>query len=85
MCFKEIGCQFNFIQVDLKGSRLPQHNSSLLDCVAPPVVIIMDANLGNMSHLSLGKGNISRLYLIDSGLEQIYHTTFDSYQEVVSK
>lgn len=68
------------IQVDLKGSRLPQTNSSLLDCATPPVVVIADANLGNVAHLSLGRGNTSRLYLINCGLKQISRTTFDGYQ-----
>ncbi|XP_022598134.1 toll-like receptor 13 [Seriola dumerili] len=72
--------QLNRIEVDLKGSRLPQHNSSLLNCSAPAVVIIMDANFGNVAHLSLGKGNTSGLYLINCGLKQISYTTFDGFQ-----
>ncbi|XP_071318192.1 toll-like receptor 13 [Trachinotus anak] len=70
------------VEVDLKGSRLPQHNSSLLDCPTPSVVIIMDANFGNVAHLSLGKGNTSRLYLINCGLKEISHTTFHGFQEL---
>ncbi|XP_050923345.1 toll-like receptor 13 [Lates calcarifer] len=68
------------VEIDLKRSTLPTHNSSLLDCGAPPVVIIMDANFGNVANLSLGKGNTSRLYLINCGLQQISHITFDGYQ-----
>lgn len=79
MCFKEILCAFNLIQVDLKGSRLPQTNSSLLDCPTPAVVIIMDANFGNVAQLSLGRGNTSRLYLLNCGLKQISRTTFEGY------
>lgn len=77
MCFKETLRTFTLIQVDLKGSRLPQINSSLLDCATPPVVVIADANLGNVARLSLGRGNTSRLYLINCGLKQISRTTFD--------
>lgn len=40
------------------------------------MVIIMDANLGNVAQLSLG-GNTSKLYLNNCGLKQISHTTFD--------
>uniref|UniRef100_A0A3Q3LPW7 Toll-like receptor 13 n=1 Tax=Mastacembelus armatus TaxID=205130 RepID=A0A3Q3LPW7_9TELE len=72
--------QLNTIEVDLKGSRLPQGNSSLLDCPTPPVVVIKDAKLGNVAQLSLSKGNTSKLYLINCGLKQISRTTFDGYQ-----
>nr|QXJ40778.1 toll-like receptor 13a [Sebastes schlegelii] len=68
------------VEIDLKGSRLPPTNSSLLDCDTPPVVVIMDAKLGNVAQLSLGRGNTSRLYLINCGLKQISHTTFDGYR-----
>ncbi|XP_070846835.1 toll-like receptor 13 [Chaetodon trifascialis] len=68
------------VEIDLKGSRLPQINSSLLDCDTPPVVVIMDANLGNVARMSLGRGNTSKLYLINCGLKQISRTTFDSYR-----
>ncbi|TKS89932.1 Toll-like receptor 13 [Collichthys lucidus] len=64
------------IEVDLKGSKLPQTNSSLLNCATPRMVIIMDANFGNVAQLSLG-GNTSKLYLNNCGLKQISHTTFD--------
>lgn len=67
------------MQVDLKGSKLPQRNSSLLDCDIPKVVFIMHANLGNVAQLKLGKGNTSRLYLINCGLKEISRTTFDGY------
>nr|QOS44506.1 toll-like receptor 13 [Argyrosomus japonicus] len=69
--------QLERIEVDLKGSKLPQTNTSLLNCATPPMVIIMDANLGNVAHLSLGRGNTSKLYLNNCGLKQISHTTFD--------
>ncbi|XP_070708148.1 toll-like receptor 13 [Pempheris klunzingeri] len=72
--------QLEKVEVDLKGSRLPQTNYSLLDCATPPVVVIADADLGNVDHLSLGRGNTSRLYLINCGLKRISRTTFDSYQ-----
>nr|USC27895.1 toll-like receptor 13 [Sebastiscus marmoratus] len=72
--------QLEKVEVDLKGSRLPPTNSSLLDCDTPPVVVIMDAKLGNVAQLSLGRGNTSRLYLINCGLKQISRTTFDGYR-----
>ncbi|KAF1373987.1 hypothetical protein PFLUV_G00244600 [Perca fluviatilis] len=72
--------QLKIVEVDLKGSRLPQTNSSLLDCATPPVVIIVDANLGNVAQLSLGRGNTSQLHLINCGLKQISRTTFDGYR-----
>ncbi|XP_040922374.1 toll-like receptor 13 [Toxotes jaculatrix] len=72
--------QLEKIEVDLKGSKIPQQNSSLLDCATPPVVIIIDANLGNVAPLSLGKGNTSKLYLINCGLKQVSHSTFNGLQ-----
>ncbi|XP_051274354.1 toll-like receptor 13 [Dicentrarchus labrax] len=68
------------LEVDLKGSRLPQTNTTLLDCATPHVVVIADANLGNVAQLSLGRGKTSRLYLINCGLKQISRTTFGGYQ-----
>lgn len=68
------------IQIDLKGSRLPQSKSSLLDCATPAVVVISDANLGNVAQLSLSKGKTRRLYLINCGLQQISHTTFYGFK-----
>ncbi|XP_070783197.1 toll-like receptor 13 [Enoplosus armatus] len=68
------------VEVDLKGSRLPQTTSSLLDCDTPSTVVIVDANLGNVAQLSLGRGNTSRLNFINCGLTQISCTTFDGYQ-----
>lgn len=67
------------IQIDLKGSRLPQRNSSLLDCALPGVVTIIDANFGNVAHLSLGYGNTSYLYFINCGLRQISQSTFGGF------
>ncbi|XP_020493189.2 toll-like receptor 13 [Labrus bergylta] len=72
--------QLEKVEVDLKGSRLPQNNSSLLDCPSPPMFIMMDANFGNVDQLSLGRGNTSKLYLINLGLRQISRTTFDGYK-----
>ncbi|XP_031147307.1 toll-like receptor 13 [Sander lucioperca] len=72
--------QLEKVEVDLKGSRLPQTNSSLLDCATPPEVVIVDANLGNVAQLSLGRGNTSKLHLINCGLKQISRTTFDGYR-----
>nr|QWW30859.1 TLR13c [Siniperca chuatsi] len=72
--------QLGRVEVDLKGSRLPQTKSSLVDCATPPLVVIVEANLGNVAQLLLGKGNTSRLYLNNCGLKQISHTTFDGYQ-----
>ncbi|KAL7371994.1 hypothetical protein ABVT39_008181 [Epinephelus coioides] len=68
------------IMVDLKGSRLSRTNFSLLDCGAPREVFIADANLGNVAQMSLGRGNTSRLHLINCGLTQISHITFDGYR-----
>ncbi|XP_073346036.1 uncharacterized protein [Pagrus major] len=67
------------IEVDLKGSMLPQTNTSLLDCATPPVVIINDANLGDVAQFSIGRGNTSKLYLNNCGLRQISRTTFNGY------
>ncbi|XP_068439518.1 toll-like receptor 13 [Clinocottus analis] len=72
--------QLEKVEVDLKGSRLPHANYSLLDCDTPPVVVIEDAKLGNVAQLSLGRGNTSRLYLINCGLKQISRTTFEGYR-----
>ncbi|XP_075949692.1 uncharacterized protein LOC142951777 [Anarhichas minor] len=74
--------QLEKVEVDLKGSRLPRANYSLLDCDTPPVVVIEDANLGNVAQLSLGRGNTSKLYLINCGLKQISRTTFDGYRSL---
>ncbi|KAK2884877.1 toll-like receptor 13 isoform X1 [Channa argus] len=68
------------LKVDLKGSRSPQSNSSLLDCVTPLWLTIMDANLGNLAQLPLGKGRKHRLYLINCGLKEVSRTTFDSFK-----
>lgn len=72
------------LEVDLKGSRLPQANSSLLDCPFPRVVVIVDANLGNVAQLSLGRGNTTRLYLLNCGLKQISPTTFKGYPQLTT-
>ncbi|KAM6963459.1 uncharacterized protein LKV04_019530 [Tautogolabrus adspersus] len=72
--------QLEKVEVDLKGSRLPQSNSSLLDCPSPPMFIMMDADFGNVDQLTLGRGNTSKLYLINLGLKQISRTTFDGYK-----
>lgn len=82
--FKQILCELNCTQIDLKGSKLPQGNSSLLDCPTPPTVIILDAHFGNVAQLPLGKGNTRRLTLINCGLEQISHTTFEGYQRLTT-
>nr|XP_020461930.1 toll-like receptor 13 [Monopterus albus] len=74
--------QIKKVEVDLTGSRLPQHNSSLLDCATPPVVILKNANLGNVAQLSLGAGNTSKLYLINCGLKRISRTTFHGFQRL---
>lgn len=73
-------CDFCLIQVDLKGSRLPQSNSSLLDCATPLEIVIMDANLGNDSQLLLRKSKTKSLYLINCGLKQISHSTFYGFK-----
>lgn len=56
--------------MDLKGSRLPGANDSLLDCEAPPTVVIEDADLGSTG----------RLHLINCGLKRISRTTFEGYR-----
>lgn len=73
---------FDLIQVDLKGSRLPQVNSSLMDCPTPTMLIIEDANLGNVANLSLGRGNTRFLYFFNCGLRQISRTTFKGYRRL---
>lgn len=65
------------MQVDLKRSRLPETNSSLMDCNTPSMVIINHANLEHVTQL--GRGNTSTLYLNNCGLKQISRTTFDGY------
>ncbi|KAM4524155.1 uncharacterized protein PAE49_000595 [Odontesthes bonariensis] len=70
------------VEVDLKGSKLPPRNSSLLDCSTPPMVMILDANFGNVAHLSLGKGNTSRLDLINCGLKDIFSSTFKGHRQL---
>eukprot|EP00064_Thunnus_orientalis_P004565 superscaffoldBa00000416_g4577 len=74
--------QLERVEVDLKGSKLPQRNSSLLDCATPQVVFIVHANLGNVAQLTLGKGNTSRLYLNNCGLKEISRATFDGYSRL---
>ncbi|XP_059180837.1 toll-like receptor 13 [Centropristis striata] len=74
--------KLNKVEVDLKGSRFPQTNSSLLDCDSPPVVLIVDANLGDVAQLPLGRGNTSEIYLINCGLRQISNTTFAGYRRL---
>lgn len=67
------------MQVDLKRSRLPETNSSLMDCDTPSMVVINNANLEHVTQLSLGRGNTSELYLNNCGLMRISRTTFDGY------
>uniref|UniRef100_A0A3Q1FJT6 Toll-like receptor 13 n=1 Tax=Acanthochromis polyacanthus TaxID=80966 RepID=A0A3Q1FJT6_9TELE len=74
--------QLEKIEVDLQGSKLPQHDSSLLDCNLPQVIAILDANFGNVAQLSLGKGNTSRLDLINCGLRQISNATFEGFRRL---
>ncbi|KAM3591312.1 uncharacterized protein V6R79_000087 [Siganus canaliculatus] len=68
--------QLEKAEVDLKGSRLPETNSTLLDCSTPAVVVIMDANLENVGQLSTVSGKTKRLYLINCGLKEISQSTF---------
>ncbi|KAL6095162.1 uncharacterized protein ACO6RY_16420 [Pungitius sinensis] len=68
------------VEVDLKGSRMPRDNYTLLGCDTPPMVIIEDADLGDVSTLSLGRGNTSRLYLNNCGLKQVSPTAFAGYR-----
>ncbi|KAK2820262.1 hypothetical protein Q5P01_023221 [Channa striata] len=70
------------LKVDLKGSRSPQSNPVLLDCVTPLWLTINDANLGDVAHTPLGKGRKERLYLINCGLKRVSQTTFDSFKGV---
>ncbi|XP_029312425.1 toll-like receptor 13 [Cottoperca gobio] len=72
--------QLEKVEIDLKGSRLRRTTSSLLDCDTPPVVVINDANLGDVGHLSLGRGNTSILSLNNCGLKHISRTTFKGYR-----
>lgn len=67
---------FFYIQIDLKGSKLPRGNSSLLDCRTPSKVFIIDANFGNVANMSLGSGRMKILDLINCGLKRISHLTF---------
>lgn len=69
------------MQVALNGSQLAQSNSSLLDC-ATPELVIMEANLGNVDQVSLGKGNTSKLFLINCGLRKISQTTFSGFKKL---
>ncbi|CAJ1080890.1 toll-like receptor 13 [Xyrichtys novacula] len=69
-------------EIDLKGSKLPQTNSSLLDCPTPPLLIIRDANLGNVAQMPLGKANTKKLYLDNLGMTRISKTTFSGYKRV---
>ncbi|XP_033963680.1 toll-like receptor 13 [Pseudochaenichthys georgianus] len=71
--------QLDRVEVDLKRSRLPETNSSLMDCDTPSMVVINNANLEHVTQLSLGRGNTSKLYLNNCGLMQISRTTFDGY------
>nr|QFE31824.1 toll-like receptor 21-2 [Sillago sinica] len=71
--------QLDRLEVDLQGSKLPETNTSLLDCTTPPMVVLMDADFGNVAQLSLGRGNTTRLDLINCGLKQISQTTFNGY------
>ncbi|XP_074519569.1 uncharacterized protein LOC141785272 [Halichoeres trimaculatus] len=72
--------QLGRAEIDLKGSRFPQGNRSLLECSTPPMLILKDANLGNVAQLPLGKGNTSKLYLDNLGLKQISNATFSGYK-----
>ncbi|XP_071387231.1 toll-like receptor 13 [Centroberyx affinis] len=72
--------QLERVEVDLRGSRFPQHNSSLLDCATPKMVVIENANLGNVAQLTVATGNTSRLDLNNCGLKEISQTTFDGYK-----
>ncbi|XP_038157016.1 toll-like receptor 13 [Cyprinodon tularosa] len=67
------------VEVDLKGSKLPESNTSLLDCPTPTMLIILQAQLGNVDRLSSEKSNTSKLYLINCGLKQISNATFQGF------
>ncbi|XP_063748664.1 toll-like receptor 13 isoform X2 [Eleginops maclovinus] len=71
--------QLDRVEVNLKNSRLPETNSSLLDCDTPRMVILNFAKLENVAQLSFGRGNTSQLYLNKCGLKQISRTTFEGY------
>ncbi|MEQ2243488.1 hypothetical protein ILYODFUR_007492 [Ilyodon furcidens] len=67
------------VEVDLKGSKLPASNTSLLDCPTPPTLIINEAKLGNVARLSSEMSSTSKLYLINCGLKQISNSTFEVF------
>ncbi|XP_035987945.1 toll-like receptor 13 [Fundulus heteroclitus] len=67
------------VQVDLKGSKLPQSNVSLLDCPTPTTLIFMEAKLGNVARLSSGRRSTSKLCLTNCGLKQISNSTFEGF------
>ncbi|KAM4624501.1 uncharacterized protein ACJ7VT_005351 [Polymixia lowei] len=76
--------QLKKVEVDLRGSRLPPRNASLLDCALPKMVIIENAFLGDVDGLQLGGRNACKLLLNKCGLKKISRTTFDGYKGLKS-
>ncbi|XP_041672319.1 toll-like receptor 13 [Cheilinus undulatus] len=72
--------QLQRVDVDLKGSKLAQANSSLLDCSTPFLLLMKDAKFGNVAQLASGSRKTNELYLINVGLKQISRTTFTGYE-----
>lgn len=70
------------VEINLGRSKLPPNVSVLLEFSTPNMVVFEKVNLGDLGESQLVKdgSKIKILYLVDCGLKEISHTTFQSLE-----